>query len=181
MADRRKRRKTAPRKILKIPTEYFDVVQLGNVLFPALYQFENGLRLATHHHLTVCYGPDWWKLSLQTKLPDIFKYEETQRTRMAVMPWIGASARVAVLPVHLITLGHLEQIITKYQSDCIPELFPLFYRPHASDQARSQPLRTHVSVHHAGRHDARAAGDPDVRGAPEQQAPKPAADALGEE
>lgn len=43
---------------------------------------------------------------------------------MDAMPWIGDSAAVNVLPVHLITLGQLEEIVKVYSSDCIPELFP---------------------------------------------------------
>src|SRR2546427_7631275 len=66
-------------RIVKIPREYLDVIQLGNILFSVLYQFENGLRLAIHHYLAECYGLDWWKTSLQAQLPTIFKYEDDQR------------------------------------------------------------------------------------------------------
>jgi hypothetical protein len=78
------------------------VLDLANVLFPPLYQFENGLRLAIHHFLGSCYGTDWWNASLQTKLPTVFQYEADQRTKLATTPWIGASTRVTVLPVHLV-------------------------------------------------------------------------------
>ncbi len=134
------------RRIVRIPKEYFEVIQLGNVLFPVLYQFENGLRLAIHHYLATCYGVDWWKTSFQAQLPDIFRYEDTQRNRMAAMPWIGASARVNVLPVHLVTLGHLEEIIKKYQSDCIPELFPTleFFLGHMEVIKRVRNLYSHM-------------------------------------
>jgi hypothetical protein len=139
-------RTRTPRKIVKIPSEYLDAVQLSHLLFPALYQFENGLRLVIHYHLSVCYGPDWWRLSLQTQMPDIFKYEEKQRTKMAAMPWIGASSRVSVLPVHLVTLGHLEEIIKKYRSDCIPELFPTldFFTGHMETIKRVRNLYSHM-------------------------------------
>src|SRR5581483_6148957 len=134
------------RRLVKIPKEYDEAIKLGNVLFPALYQFENGLRLAIHHYLVACYGNEWWQTSLQNKLPDIFKYEDTQRNRMAAMPWIGASARVTVLPVHLVTLGHLEEIIKKYRSDCIPELFPTleFFLGHMEVIKRVRNLYSHM-------------------------------------
>jgi len=136
----------AAKRIVKIPKEYFEAIQLGNVLFPVLYQFENGLRLAVHHFLATCYGVDWWKTSLQTELPTIFKYEDDQRNKMAVMPWIGASSRVTVLPVHLVTLGHLEEIIKKYRSDCIPELFPTmeFFLGHMEAIKRVRNLYSHM-------------------------------------
>jgi hypothetical protein len=134
------------RRIVRIPKEYDEVIKLSNVLFPALYQFENGLRLAIHHFLCTCYGVDWWKTSLQGKLPDIFKYEDAQRSKMAAMPWIGASARVNLLPVHLVTLGHLEEIIKRYQSDCIPELFPTleFFLGHMEAIKRVRNLYSHM-------------------------------------
>jgi len=134
------------KRIVKIPKEYIEVIHLSNVLFPALYQFENGLRLAIHHYLSTCYGVDWWKASLQTALPDIFKYVDEQRNKMAVMPWIGASTRIEVLPVHLVTLGHLEEIIKKYRSDCIPELFPTleFFLGHMEAIKRVRNMYSHM-------------------------------------
>ncbi len=134
------------RRIVRIPKEYGDVIQLGNVLFPALYQFENGLRLAVYLYLRTCYGVDWWKTSLQSQLPSIFEYEENQRNKMAAMPWIGASTKITVLPVHLVTLGHLEEIIKKYRSDCIPELFPTleFFLGHMEVIKRVRNLYSHM-------------------------------------
>lgn len=61
---------------------------------------------------------------MKTKLPEIHKYAEGQETKRHSMPWIGTSARVPVLRIHLVTLGQLEEIVTKYRSDCIPDLFP---------------------------------------------------------
>jgi hypothetical protein len=121
-------------------------VALGNVLFPALYQFENGLRLAVHYFLETCYGANWWNASLQTALPTLHKYEADQRAKLATMPWLGASARVKVLPVHLVTLGHLEEIVRKYQSDCIPGLFPNlnFFEGHMEVIKRVRNLYSHM-------------------------------------
>ncbi|SRR6266571_671254 len=134
------------KRLIKLPKEYDEVMHLGNVLFPVLYQFENGLRLAIHHYLVACYGIEWWTSSLQKELPDIFEYEDTQRNKMAAMSWIGASARVAILPVHLVTLGHLEEIIKKYRSDCIPELFPTleFFLGHMEVIKRVRNLYSHM-------------------------------------
>jgi hypothetical protein len=89
-----------------------------------LYQFENGLRLALNSFLTTCYGPDWWNESLRQKLHPVFEYAENQQKKLDLMPWIGASTVVEVLPIHLVTLGQLEEIVKAYKSECIPQLFP---------------------------------------------------------
>lgn len=134
------------RRIVKIPKEYLEAVELGNVLFPSLFQLENGLRLAINNHLTVCYGIDWWNISLQTRLSQIYTYSQTQQTRQGTMPWIGASSRVPVLPIHLVTLGHLEEIIRNYRSDCIPQLFPTleFFLGHMEAIKRVRNLYSHM-------------------------------------
>jgi len=119
-----RKRQSKIRPIVRIPEEYLEAVPLGNILFPSLFQFENGLRIAINKFLTTCYGPDWWEISLKTKLPEIHRYAEEQETKLHSMPWIGTSARVPVLRIHLVTLGQLEEIVKKYQSDCIPDLFP---------------------------------------------------------
>ena len=152
MAVRKRRRRPAqnrPRRLVRlvrIPAPYFEVLDVANLLFPTLYQFENGLRLAVHHFLATCYGTDWWDTKLKVQLPDVFQYETTQKANLAKMAWLGASTRVAVLPVHLITLGQLEQIVTKYQSDCIPELFPNlnFFLGHMDVIKRVRNMYSHM-------------------------------------
>lgn len=139
-------RKSNIRRVVHIPREYLEAIELGNILFPSLFQLENGLRLAIHHHQTVCYGTDWWEVSLRLKLPLIFEYAENQQKKRDAMPWIGASSRVTVLPIHLVTLGHLEEIVKKYQSDCIPELFPTleFFLGHMESIKRVRNLFSHM-------------------------------------
>lgn len=134
------------RRIIKIPEPYLEVIDLGNILFPSLYELENGLRLVINSYLTACYGNDWWNRSLKFTLPDIWEYSNEQREKLHLMPWIGASSRVPVLPIHLVTLGHLEEIIKKYQSDCIPELFPTldFFTGHMIIVKRVRNLYTHM-------------------------------------
>lgn len=139
-------RRSSRRRIIKIPRVYLEVLDLGNVLFPPLYEFENGLRLVIHNYLSTCYGPQWWDLSLRPKLPTIWGYADRQKKKKDSMPWIGASARVQVLPIHLVTLGHLEEIVKKYKSDCIPELFPTldFFLGHMEVVKRVRNLYTHM-------------------------------------
>lgn len=139
-------RKSKYKRIIKIPSAYLEVIDLGNILFPSLYQFENGLRLVIQNYLSTCYGPDWWDISLKTRLINIWNYADEQQRRCNLMPWIGASARVQILPIHLITLGQLEEIVKKYKSDCIPQLFPTieFFLGHMEVIKRVRNLYTHM-------------------------------------
>lgn len=141
-----RRKSVKLRRIVKIPEEYLEAIPLGNLLFPSLFQIENGLRLAIHRHLTVCYGADWWNVSLKTRLSDIHKYAEDQEKKRGTMPWIGDSSRVTVIPLHLVTLGHLEVIVRNYQSDCIPQLFPTieFFVGHMEAIKRVRNLFSHM-------------------------------------
>jgi hypothetical protein len=84
--------------------------------------------------------------SLQSQLPKLFEYEDGQKAKLATMSWLGASTRVTVLPVHLVTLGHLEEIIKKYKSDCIPELFPTleFFLGHMEVIKRVRNMYSHM-------------------------------------
>jgi hypothetical protein len=122
--NRASRRARRSKRIVRLPAEYLAAMDAANVLFPALYQFENGLRIAVDSFLQTCYGPEWWDASLKGRLINTFIYAEGQRKKLDAMPWIGDSSAVKVLPVHLITLGQLEEIVRVYQSDCIPQLFP---------------------------------------------------------
>ena len=141
----RSKKRRAPRLIL-LPEAYLEAIALGNVMFPSFYQFENGFRILLDSYLAALYGADWWTLSLQQELPRVFQYSEEQRNKLDAMPWIGASARVTVLPVHLVTLGHLEEIVKKYRSDCIPELFPTieFFLGHMDVIKRVRNLYAHM-------------------------------------
>jgi hypothetical protein len=134
------------RRILNIPREYLEAVSIGHQVFSPIFQFENGLRLAVHKFMVTCYGTDWWELSLKLRLPDIYNYVETQKLKKSYMPWIGDSTRVPLLPIHLITLGQLEQIIVHYKSDCIPELFPTidFFTGHMEVIKRVRNFFSHM-------------------------------------
>lgn len=134
------------KRIIKIPEPYFEAVDLGNVLFPSLFQLENGLRLAINQFLTTCYGDNWWEASLKTKLHTVFEYAQEQQAKRDAMPWIGDSSRVVVLPIHMVTLGHLEEIVKKYSPDCIPQLFPTldFFTGHMLVIKRVRNLYSHM-------------------------------------
>ena len=134
------------KRIVRLPAQYFEALEMGNLLFPPLYQFENGLRILLDSYLQTCYGMDWWDKSLKVKLQKVFEYAEDQRRKLDAMPWIGDSSVVTVLPVHLITLGQLEEIVKAYRSDCIPELFPTieFFLGHMELIKRVRNMYTHM-------------------------------------
>jgi len=112
------------KRIVKIPIEYIEAIDIGEPIFSHLFQFENALRMVVNNFLGICYGTNWWEDSLQYKLNRIYVYAYNIKTRQDYMPWIGDSSRVLALPIHTITLGQLEKIVDEYRSDCIPELFP---------------------------------------------------------
>jgi hypothetical protein len=134
------------KRLLPIPKVYMEAIPVGQSMFPTLYQFENGLRLAINKHLSTCYGSNWWEDSLRTNLPTIYQDAEDAKTKRASMPWIGSSARTPVLPIHLITLGQLEEIVKKYQAECIPSLFPTreFFLGHMECIKRVRNLYAHM-------------------------------------
>jgi hypothetical protein len=131
---------------VKLPAEYLEAIDLGNALFPSLYQFENGLRLLLNSFLVTCYGVDWWNASLKLKLRNVFDYAENQQKKMDAMPWIGSSSAVPVLPIHLVTLGHLEEVVKAYRSECIPQLFPTleFFLGHMDLIKRVRNMYSHM-------------------------------------
>lgn len=134
------------KRLVRIPVEYLDVIPVGTQLFSPLYQFENGLRMAIHKFLSTCYTVNWWEVSLKTRLPTVYEYAEEQKRRRDLMPWIGDSSDVEILPIHLITLGQLEEIVKAYQSECIPELFPTmeFFLGHMECIKRVRNLFSHM-------------------------------------
>lgn len=132
--------------VINLPEEYKEAIDLGNILFPTLYEFENGLRIAVNKFLSTCYGPDWWETSLKFKREKIYKHSEEKKLQHDLMPWIGSSTRVKVLPIHLITLGELEEIVKAYESDCIPQLFStmVFFLGHMDVVKRVRNLYSHM-------------------------------------
>ncbi|MFI5253147.1 MAG: hypothetical protein ACHQQQ_12045 [Bacteroidota bacterium] len=143
---KKKKKYVSTRKVLKIPPEYFEAISYGSEIFPILYQFENGLRLATHKHLTTCYGSNWWEEKLRTELSTIYEYVENQKNRKSYMPWLGDSSVTTPLPIHSITLGQIEEVIKKYKSECIPTLFPTieFFLGHMEIIKRVRNLFSHM-------------------------------------
>ena len=130
----------------RIPRAYRDAVPIGERLFSPLFVFENGLRLVIHRFLSEIYTDDWWELSLKSRLRTVYDYAENEKNRKDLMPWIGDSACVKVLPIHLVTLGQLEEIVKAYKSECIPDLFPTmeFFLGHMECIKRVRNMFSHM-------------------------------------
>jgi hypothetical protein len=141
-----KRARARLRRMLRIPREYAAVIPIGERLFSPIFQFENGLRLAVHKFLSQCYGDNWWEVSLRGRLPDVYRYVEDVKTKRDLMPWIGNSTSVTILPIHLVTLGQLERMVEGYKSECIPDLFPTlnFFLGHMEIIKRVRNLYAHM-------------------------------------
>jgi hypothetical protein len=134
------------RQLVHLPPEYAPGIEFGTILFPPLYEFENGLRIAIDRFLSSCYTPDWWERTLETRLPVVYDYATKQQKKRESMPWIGAATSIQVLPIHLVTLGQLEEIVKEYKSDCIPQLFPTmeFFLGHMEVIKRVRNLYSHM-------------------------------------
>jgi hypothetical protein len=130
----------------RIPREYAAVIPIGQRLFSPIFQFENGVRLAVHKFLSQLYGDDWWEVSLRTRLPGIYRDVEKVKAKRDLMPWIGNSSSITILPIHLVTLGQLERIVEGYESECIPDLFPTlnFFSGHMEIIKRVRNLYAHM-------------------------------------
>ncbi len=68
------------------------------------------------------HGKDWWEKKIKAELFEIYRYADEERIRQSKLPIVGKTLNLA--PLELITIGHLEVIITKYQALFIPSLFP---------------------------------------------------------
>ncbi|WKZ70875.1 MAG: hypothetical protein QY331_06380 [Melioribacteraceae bacterium] len=134
------------RRIVNIPKEYIEAIDIAEPVFSHFFQFENGLRIALNDFMVVCYGNDWWEKSLKIRKRDIYDYVAKVKQKQTYMPWIGDSARVPILPIHSITLGQLAEIVKEYKSDCIPQLFPNweFFSGHLEIIKRVRNLYAHM-------------------------------------
>jgi len=132
--------------MLRIPAEYVDLIPVGERLFSPIFQFENGLRLAIHKFLSQFYDNNWWETSLKSRLPDVYRYVQDARAKKDLMPWIGDSSCITILPIHLTTLGQLAKIVETYKSECIPDLFPTldFFSGHMEIIKRVRNLYAHM-------------------------------------
>lgn len=108
-------------KIQWVPAAHYALGERLADFYSYLFVFENALRLKINTILDAKY-PNWWETKLKSDLPIVYKYASDEESRQAKLPMIG---KVGILqPIDYVTIGHLEQIINKYQSEFIPSVFP---------------------------------------------------------
>ena len=108
-------------KLKWMETHYYTLADRLNDFYGYLFLFENALRLKINSVMESKYS-NWWEIKIKMELPDVYKYAKDEQARQAKLPMVGQAQ--ALQPYDYVTLGHLEQIITKYNTLFIPSVFP---------------------------------------------------------
>jgi hypothetical protein len=66
--------------------------------------------------------PNWWETKIKIELLNVYDYYTKEKAHQAKLPMVGSS--IPLQPIDYVTLGHLENIITKYKSEFFPSVFP---------------------------------------------------------
>lgn len=109
-----------------------------------LFLYENALRLKVHSVMEQKYV-NWWETKIKTDLPDVYKYAADRKAEQAKLRMLGQGQ--VLQPYEHITLGHLEQIIVKYENAFVPAVFPnlQFFTGHMVIVKRVRNAIAHMS------------------------------------
>jgi hypothetical protein len=110
----------APR-IKWMPGSYYSKAQQLSDFYGYLFIFENALRFKINEIMS-SNDPNWWDTKIRTSLLDVYNYSRDKKAEQNRLPMVGSS--VTLQPIDYLTLGHLEQIITKFHNEFIPLVFP---------------------------------------------------------
>jgi hypothetical protein len=121
----RPRKAISAPKVKWLPARHYTIAGKLSDFYPYIFVFENALRAAINARMSAAYGPDWWQTKIRVELSDAYKYAEDEEKRQSKLPIVGMSLKMS--PLELVTIGHLEQIIQKYQKLFVPSLFPTFH------------------------------------------------------
>ncbi len=108
-------------KLKWVSPHYYSLAYRLNDFYAYLFIFENALRLKIHSIMESKY-PNWWETKVKHELPKAYKYAEDEKKKQSKLPMVGQTQ--ALQPYDYVTLGHLEEIITKYQDLFVPVIFP---------------------------------------------------------
>lgn len=109
-------------KIRWMPVTYYSLSNRLADFYGYLFIFENALRLKIDEVMRAR-DANWWETKVKANLyHDVYEYAEEEKARQARLPMVGRSS--ALSPLEYITIGHLEQIIIKYQNEFVPSVFP---------------------------------------------------------
>lgn len=108
-------------KIKWMPSSHYSIAERLSDFYGHLFIFENALRLKIDVVMSSKYT-NWWETKAKIDLWEVYKYSNDEKTKQAKLPMVGSSG--IHQPLDYLTVGHLEQIITKYQNEFIPLVFP---------------------------------------------------------
>ena len=108
-------------KLKWMGAHYYTLADRLNDFYGYLFLFENALRLKIDSVMN-SNSPNWWDTKVKPELLDVYKYAKDEQSRQAKLPMVGQGQTLQ--PYDYLTLGHLEQIIVKYNSLFIPSVFP---------------------------------------------------------
>jgi hypothetical protein len=132
-------------KIKWMPIGHYSIAERLSDFYNYLYIFENALRIKIDSVMSSKYT-NWWETKVRIDLWDIYKYALDEKTNQAKLPMIGAPT--GSKPLDYLTVGHLEQIICKYQNDFVPLVFPnlQFFTGHMVIVKRVRNAVAHMST-----------------------------------
>lgn len=107
-------------KIKWLGPHYYSFAERLADFYGYLFIYENALRIKINSVMEKQY-PNWWETKIKSELWDIYKYAEDRKAEQAKLPMIGQAQTLQ--PYEYITLGHLEQIIIKYNPLFVPSVF----------------------------------------------------------
>jgi hypothetical protein len=110
----------APR-INWMPFGYYSLAQRLGEFYGYLFIFENALRLKINSVMSAKYS-NWWNTKIRIEMGEIYNYSISQKKNQDKLPMLGQIDKL--LPIDYVTVGQLEQIIIKYQTEFIPVIFP---------------------------------------------------------
>jgi hypothetical protein len=110
----------APR-VRWVPEAQYALAAKLRDFYPYLFIFESALRIKIETLMSETY-PNWWDAKIKADLPDVHKYAQDEMVKQARFPMLGAAKRLQ--PLECVTIGHLEQLIQKYNVLFVPSVFP---------------------------------------------------------
>jgi len=107
-----------------VAEHYYSLANRLSDFYGYLFLYENALRQRVDLDMEKTY-PNWWETKIKNELRETHKYAEDRKVEAAKFPMISQAQNLK--PYEYITLGHLEEIVIKYQSVFVPSVFPYLH------------------------------------------------------
>lgn len=112
-------------KIKWLSARHYTVASQLADFYPYLFVFENALRHKIDAAMTKNHGASWWDTRVKADLSDVHRYAQDEQVKLSKLPIVGKTLTLTSL--QCVTLGHLEQIIQKYNALFVPSVFPTLH------------------------------------------------------